>query len=152
VGSCARKHIFDFLAIRGEAVPRRWDEGSVAVVMSTLVVALCIRGTHSCVFAPEAITAQHEWLCVPAVHIPCRRQPTKSSQAKSPHTQSQTTTTQKQQLSNRQPPIDVLGGSINSCGAHGGGSTRTRLLFTVFNRHLSDPYRFIAFRGNPLSS
>ena len=48
-------------------------------------------------------------------------------------------------------PSLCLEGLLTRRGAHRGGSTRTRLLFTVFNRHFSDPYRFIACRENPLS-
>ena len=49
-------------------------------------------------------------------------------------------------------PSLCLEGLLTRRGAHRGGSTRTRLLFTVFNRHFSDPYRFIACRENPLLS
>ena len=48
-------------------------------------------------------------------------------------------------------PSLCLDGLLTRRGAHRGGSTRTRLHFTVFYRHFSDPYRFIACRENPLA-
>jgi hypothetical protein len=92
------------------------------------------------------------WLCVPAVHIHVVATHKKqSSQVPShPNTNNNNPNNNNSLIDNL--PSLCLEGLLTRRGAHRGGSTRTRLFFTVFNRHFSDPYRFIACRENPLSS
>ena len=144
----------------GRSCPRsvgRWF-GSHCSVQTSL--ALCTRVHIHVVSSPPTRQSQPQlpflstrvWLCVPAVHIHVVANPQKAIKP-SPLTPNH----KQQQPKSNNSLIDnlpslCLEGLLTRRGAHRGGSTRTRLLFTVFNRHFSDPYRFIACRENPLLS
>jgi hypothetical protein len=119
----------------GAKLPRRWDEGSVAIVLATLVVALCTRGTHSCRLQPahEAITTTTPLLiCVPAVHIHVVANPQKVAKP-SPLTPKH----KQQQPKSDNPLIDnlpslCLEGLLTHRGAH-----REHASFLRFSIHIS---------------